>query len=85
MVDESTLLRITGLKARVLRTLVGIPLLLLGGVMVSAGLGNPTGLVNVVLMGVGAVLGFVGGYTFLGAIRDDDVAVGLGSGKWSQE
>lgn len=85
MTDEITLFRITGLKARVLRTLVGIPLVLIGGVLVFAGLGNPTDLVNVVSMGVGAVLGFVGGYNFLGAIRDDDIAVKLGSGKWSQE
>ena len=60
MGDTYTLATISGLTARVVRLFVGIPLLTIGGLLVSAGLGDSGELVNVILLGLGTVLGFAG-------------------------
>lgn len=78
MGQKTTLFTITGLKARVLRIVVGIPLLIIGSVMVIAGLRTPLDLVTVLLLVFGAALVLTGGYNCLGAIRGKDIPIKYG-------
>lgn len=75
---------IRGMKARVLKLLIGTPFLLVGVVLVVTGL-SASGISQLVLLAVGSILGFVGCASYYGAIRSDKFTVTIGDGTGHQD
>ncbi|WP_115864749.1 hypothetical protein [Halorussus litoreus] len=84
MTDGIISFTVRGLKARVLKLIVGTPFLLVGVVLVGAGL-TASDIARVVLLAIGSVLGFVGCAAYYGAVRSDEFTVTLGDGSGQQD
>lgn len=73
-----TLYTITGLKARILKLIVGTPILVAGALMLDAGLENPTE--PYVLPFIGGIVALGGVVACLSAFTNDELAITLGGG-----
>jgi hypothetical protein len=77
MTDSIVSFTVRGMKARVLKLLVGTPFLLVGVVLVGFAL-PASGIERIVPLVVGSILGFVGCVSYYGALRSDEFTVALG-------
>lgn len=80
MARKRTLYTITGLKARILKLLLGTPFLVVGGLMVDAGLEG-----SFAILFIGALVAVVGAGAYLSAILNDEVSITMGGGGSSFE
>lgn len=62
------------MTVRVLKALIGLFPVAVGGILFFAGLGDPTDPENLILLGIGGVLVATGGYKFLTAILGKESA-----------
>jgi len=85
MSDGFTLFTIQGLPARLLKLLIGTPLVLAGAGFVAVGLGAAETVDGVVPMLLGSILGFAGLYYYYGAVRSDEFTVTFNEGSGSQD
>lgn len=82
--DGFTLFTIRGLKARVLKLILGTPLLLIGVGLVSLGL-DGSGIESLVPILIGAIFGLAGARYCLGAVRSDEFEFTISSGSGGQD
>lgn len=75
---KRTLYTIRGLKARLLKLLVGTPILLVGALIVGVGLEDPAE--GFVIMFIGGLFALGGALALLSAITNDEVAITMGGG-----
>lgn len=85
MSDGITLFTVRGLPARLLKLLVGTPLVLVGAALVAVGLGSAVTVEGVVPLLIGGVIGCIGLYYYFSAIRSDEFAVRFSSGSGRQD
>lgn len=66
------LFTVTGWKARILNLITGTLTILIGALLSSAGLGDPTAPLNILFIVIGAVFGFFGLKKYYSAVRGGD-------------
>lgn len=81
MVNSFTLFTISGLKARILRVLLATPFLLVGLGMIAIGIEELPAEAGLILLGIGGILGFIGGYQYLKAVRKDTLSLTISESK----
>lgn len=67
---------IRGMAARLLKLILGIPLLYVGWLGISAGLGNPVIMERILFLSIGGLLGAGGIGAFVSAIMNEELVIG---------
>jgi hypothetical protein len=76
---ELILLRLSGWKGRLVNVILGTPLFGIGGLMMSGGAFDATGLGMVLLLSLGGIMAFIGAVMLVRALRGSDFAIKMSS------